>query len=61
MFNLCKYKCTKEFLILGNNESSMATMSHTKGQIFNSDQLKQFNESLNLQISSLVIWVVLRR
>ena len=55
MFNLCKYKCTKEFLILGNNESSMATMSHTKGQIFNSVQLKRFNESLNLQISSLVI------
>ena len=34
MFNLCKYKCTKEFLILENNESCMATMSHTKGQIF---------------------------
>ena len=54
MFNICKYKCTKEFLILGNNES-METMSHTKGQIFNSVQLKRFNESLNLQISSLVI------
>ena len=60
MFNICKYKCTKEFLILGNNES-METMSHTKGQIFNSVQLKRFNESLNLQISSLVIWIVLRR
>ena len=29
MFNLCDYVCTKEFLILGNNESGMTTMSHS--------------------------------
>ena len=29
MFNFCKYIRTNEFLIIGNNESSMATMSHT--------------------------------
>ena len=29
MFNFCEYIRTKKFLILRNNESSMATMSHT--------------------------------
>ena len=28
MFNVCKYICTNEFLVLGNNESSIAIMSH---------------------------------
>ena len=29
MFKFCKYICTKEFWILGKNESGMAPMSHT--------------------------------
>ena len=29
MFNFCEYICTKEFWILGKNESSMAPMLHT--------------------------------
>ena len=29
MFNFCEYICTKEFWILGKNESSMASMLHT--------------------------------
>ena len=29
MFNFCEYVCIPKILILGNNESSIATMSHT--------------------------------
>ena len=52
MFNFCEYVCISKILILGNDESSIATMSHTN--ILRRSEMQMFflNNRIELNASN---------